>query len=131
MTHLLDTNICSMFIKRPGRLAHRFLQHNGGLCVPTIVLAELYAWAERSTASRLHGAIRDDLLEIVEVLDFDRNCAKVFGRLRADSLNRGTNVPAVDLMIGAVAITHDLTLVTNNTKHFQFIPGLRLDDWLA
>jgi tRNA(fMet)-specific endonuclease VapC len=130
MTHLLDTNICSMFIKRPGRLAHRFLQHNGGLCLSTIVLAELYAWAERSNSSRLRAAIDDDLIEIVEVLDFDCECATQFGRLRADSLNRGTSVHAVDLMIAAVALAHDLTLVMNNTRHFVTIPGLRLDDWL-
>ncbi len=130
MTHLLDTNICSVFLKRPGRLAHRFLQHNGGLCVPTIVLAELYAWAERSPSPCLRLAIEEDLIAIVDVLSFDLQCALQFGRLRADSLNRGTSVHAVDLMIAAVALTHDLTLVTNNTRHFASIPKLRLEDWL-
>jgi tRNA(fMet)-specific endonuclease VapC len=47
MTHLLDTNICSAYLKRPGGLAHRFMQHAGGLALPTIVLAELYTWAFR------------------------------------------------------------------------------------
>ena len=45
MTHLLETNICSAHMRRPGGLAHRFFQHAGGLAIPTIVLAELYAGA--------------------------------------------------------------------------------------
>jgi tRNA(fMet)-specific endonuclease VapC len=36
----------------------------------------------------------------------------------------------VDLMIGSIALLHNLTLVTHNTADFQNIPGLRLDDWL-
>ena len=42
MSHLLDTNICSAHFRRPGGLAHRFIQYVGGLYVPTIVLGELY-----------------------------------------------------------------------------------------
>jgi tRNA(fMet)-specific endonuclease VapC len=130
MTHLLDTNICSAFLKQPGRLAHRFIQHGGGLCVSTIVLGELYAWAELSPTGRRHAAIESDLLSIVDVIDFDRRCAGVFGRLRIESQRNGTNPDALDLMIAAVALEHDLTLVTHNTKHFTPIPGLRIEDWL-
>lgn len=130
MTHLLDTNICSAFLKQPGRLAHRFIQHGGGLCLSTIVLGELYAWAERSTSGRLHRLIESDLLSIAELLDFDRRAAEVFGRIRIDSKTRGTNIEPVDLMIAAVAIEQDLTLVTHNIKHFSQIPGLRVEDWL-
>jgi predicted nucleic acid-binding protein len=36
-----------------------------------------------------------------------------------------------DLMIASVALVHDLTLVTHNTKDFRHIPGLRLEDWIA
>ncbi|HET6424342.1 MAG TPA: type II toxin-antitoxin system VapC family toxin [Planctomycetaceae bacterium] len=130
MTHLLDTNICSEFLKQPGRLGHRFMQHGGGLCVSTIVLGELYAWAERSSTRRRHQAIESDLIPIVEILDFDRQSAEIFGRLRIQSQQNGTNVDAFDLMIAAVALQHDLTLVTHNVKHFAPVPGLRIEDWL-
>ena len=43
MTHLLDTNICSAHMRRPGGLAHRFFQHAGGLAISTVILAELKA----------------------------------------------------------------------------------------
>lgn len=45
-------------------------------------------------------------------------------------VRQGISVPALDLMIGSVALVHDLTLATHNTADFQNIPGIRLEDWL-
>ena len=67
----------------------------------------------------------------VGVVDFDANCARVAGRLRAELLRHGASVPPIDLLIGAVAVTYDMTLVTHNTTDFLPIPGLRLADWLT
>jgi tRNA(fMet)-specific endonuclease VapC len=75
--------------------------------------------------------IEDDLLVDVVVLDFDTACAEQFGKTRANLLRQGISVPTADLMIGSVAMVHDLTLVTHNTADFRNIPGLRLDDWLT
>ncbi len=67
----------------------------------------------------------------VSVLDFDRDCANEFGRVRIQLRRRGIEVPSVDLMIGSAALVYDLTLVTHNTADFQNIPGLRVEDWLT
>lgn len=132
MTHLLDTNICSAYLKRPGGLAHRFVQHVGGLALPTIVLAELYTWAfRRPQPAPLLRAIEQDLIPDVRLLDFDADCARRFGEERASLLAKGIVVNPVDLMIAAVALTHELTLVTHNVKHFEVIPDLQIDDWLT
>ena len=132
MTHLLDTNICSAYLRRPGGLAHRFMQHGGGLAIPTLVLAELYTWAyRRSQPDPLLRLIEDDLVPHVTVLDFDATCARQFGQMRASLLATGVVVNPVDLMIAAMARTHDLVLVTHNIKHFEVIPDLRVEDWLA
>jgi tRNA(fMet)-specific endonuclease VapC len=131
MSHLLDTNICSAHFRRPGGLAHRFIQYGGGLYVSTLVLGELYAGAYHvGNPGTLLQKI-DDLLHDVQVLDFDRDCAEQFGMVRGSLLQQGISVPTVDLMIAAVALAHNLTLVTNNTADFRNIPGLRLDDWLT
>ena len=132
MTHLLDTNICSAYLKRPGGLAHRFMQHVGGLDIPTIVLAELYTWAfRRPQPEPLLQLIEADLVSDVTVLNFDAACARQFGQMRAKLLTTGVVVNPVDLMIAAVARTHDLVLVTHSVKHFEVIPDLRIEDWLA
>jgi tRNA(fMet)-specific endonuclease VapC len=132
VSFLLDTNICSAHFKRPSGLFHRFVQHAGGLYVPTIVLGELYSWAyRRASPEKLLLALQQELLADLTVLDFDQVCALQFGQLQGQLLTRGRVVNAVDLMIASVAHVHDLTLVTHNTKHFEPVPRLRLVDWLA
>jgi tRNA(fMet)-specific endonuclease VapC len=131
MSHLLDTNICSAHLKRPSGLIHRFVQHAGRLFVPTPVVGELYTWAShRSSPQSLIDRIEYELLIDVTLLEFDKPCAIEFGRLNGSLLLNGITVNPVDLMIAATARVHDLTLVTHNTRDFQSIPGLRLEDWL-
>lgn len=131
MSHLLDTNICAAHFRRPAGLAHRFIQYGGGLFVPTVVLAELYAGAYHvPNPTPLLQRIADLLVD-VHILDFDIICAEQFGRIRGSLLQQGIAVPTADLMIAAVALAHNLTLVTHNTRDFSNIPGLRLDDWLV
>jgi tRNA(fMet)-specific endonuclease VapC len=132
VSFLLDTNIVSFHLKRPSGLTHRFVQYSGRLYVSSIALAELYVWAFRkakpsSALSAIEAMLRND----VNRLDFDDDCARKFGQLRVELIQRGVGVNPVDLLIASVALVYDLTLVTQNTADFQNIPGLRLDDWLA
>jgi len=131
MTHLLDTNICSAHMRRPGGLAHRFFQYAGGIAISTVVLAELYSGAYKHPSPSRLLALIADLLQEVAVLDFDSACAEQFGRVQGGMLQQGLAVPETDLMIASVALFHNLTLVTHNTADFQNIPNLRLDDWLT
>jgi tRNA(fMet)-specific endonuclease VapC len=132
MSFLLDSDTCSAHLKRPSGLIHRFVQYSGGLHVPTIVLAELYTWAfRRSNPAPVIQWIEQDLLPDVTVLTFDSACARKFGEVRGTLLQQGISVPTTDLMIAAVALVHNLTLVTHNTADYRHVPGLRLDDWLT
>jgi tRNA(fMet)-specific endonuclease VapC len=131
MSFLLDTNICSAHLKRPSGLMHRFVQHSGGLFIPSIVLGELYTWAyHRDSPQLVLDRIENDLLADVGLLSYDDGSAREFGRVRGGLLRKGLSVCSVDLMIAAVALAHNLTLVTHNTRDYQYIPGLRLEDWL-
>jgi tRNA(fMet)-specific endonuclease VapC len=131
MSFLLDTNIVSAHLRRPAGLSHRFIQHSGRLTVPTLVPAELYAWAYgRDNPTPVLDRIRS-LLGEVRVLTFEEDAAERFGMIQNHLLRKGITVSPVDLMIGSVALVNDLTLVTHNTKDFENIPGLRLQDWLT
>jgi tRNA(fMet)-specific endonuclease VapC len=95
------------------------------------VLAELFAWAYgRDNPASVLDRITA-LLDDVRVLGFEEDSAERFGIIQNQPLRQGISVSPVDLMIGAVALVHDLTLVTHNTRDFQDIPNLRLQDWLA
>ena len=131
MRFLLDTNICSAHMRRPGGLAHRFFQHTGQLAISTVVLAELHAGAfKHPQPARLLNLIAN-LLSEVATLDFDSECAERYGAIYGVLSQRGKHIPVADLMIASVALVHDLTLVTHNIADYRSIPGLRLEDWLT
>jgi tRNA(fMet)-specific endonuclease VapC len=131
VSFLLDTNILSHHMRGAPGLTHRFIQHSGRLAMPAVVLAELYAGAYLLKNPAPLLAQIGDLLSFIDVVDFDAACAEAFGKLRGDLQRRGLAVPPIDLLIASVAVTHNLTLVTNNTADFAHIPGLHVVDWLA
>ncbi len=132
MSFLLDTNILSSHFRRPSGLAHRFFQHSGRLYTASVALAELFVWAHnRPDPTRLLAGIDELLYQEVRVLDFDRECANEFGRLRVQLRRAGIEVPSLDLMIAFVALLYDFTVVTHNVVDFQRIPGLRVEDRLT
>ncbi len=132
MTFLLDTDHLSAHLRRPSGLAHRFFQYSGRLYTPTITLAELYVWAyRRPDPTAALESIEKMLFHEVSMLGYDDDCAKKFGKIRADLRRKGIEVPSLDLLIASVALVYDLTLVTHNTADFENIPGLRLADWLT
>lgn len=111
---------------------HRFIQYSGRLYIPTIAVGELYTWAHlRPDPLGFAARIEIDLLPDLIVLDYDIYCGREFGRVRGELLRQGITVSRLDLQIAAVALVHDLTLVTNNTRDFENIPGLTLEDWLT
>ena len=83
-----------------------------------------------SGSTRIQKGI-DELIDDLPHLDFDFDSAEIFGRIRAQSILNGKIVAAQDLMIAAVALRHDFTLVTHNTKDFASIPDLRVEDRLV
>ena len=131
MNFLIDTNICSAYIKGNHGVWSRFLTHSGGIAISVITAGELWTWAQRSKTRDAIRVAVTDLLQSMHVIEFDMEAALRFGELRAQMLDAGTPIPDMDTIIAATALLHNLTLVTNNTKDFLPVPGLKLVDWLA
>jgi tRNA(fMet)-specific endonuclease VapC len=72
-------------------------------------------------------------LQAIEVISFDDNCSVIAGRMFADLENTGQPIGRADPMIAAIAIQHDLTLITGNTTHYERLQklgySLKLDNW--
>src|SRR5580658_8093639 len=99
MSFLLDTNILSAHLRRPAGLAHRFFQYSGRLYTSSVALAELFVWAHnRPDPTKFLNAIDELLLHEVAALDYDRDCANEFGRIRIQLRRSGIEVPTVDLL---------------------------------
>lgn len=100
-------------------------------CTTAVTLAELvYGAAKRQSA-----AIAADIERVISsagaVMAFDRQAAEVYGPVRAQLEREGRPLAHPDLQIAAIALARDLTLITGNTRHFDRVPGLRVENWLA
>ncbi len=131
VSFILDTDICSAYLKGNHQVGNRMEQYGGGLHVSAITAAELFTWVLRRKAApaRLQGLL--DLLKNVALLDVNYDVSRTFGEIRACQLDRGTVTPEIDLLIAATAIHYGLTLVTHNVSDFVNVPGLQICDWLA
>ena len=131
MSFLLDTDTCSVHLKRRDGLTSRLVQHAGRLHVSIITVGELMTWARRRDAPPRRLAGIKAFLREVETLPVGENVAEAFAELRAGQLDAGRLTPSTDLWIAATAIAHGLTLVTHNTRDYEQVPGLSLADWVT
>jgi tRNA(fMet)-specific endonuclease VapC len=130
LNYLLDTNIVIYTMKnRPQRVRMRFRQHDGRMGISTITLGELVFGAERSQQVERNLADIEAMAARLELLPFDEKAAYHFGQIRAALYRMGRPIGPYDMMIAGQARSLGLTLVTNNIKAFERVPGLLLEDW--
>jgi tRNA(fMet)-specific endonuclease VapC len=132
MRYMLDTNICSYILKsHPLSIKAHFEQvGTRDLCISTVVLAELYYGAARHPKG---PAIRKEIDEFVSrlvVIPWDEIAADHYGEIRATMEKDGTPIGAMDMMIAAHARSQGATLVSNNIRHFDKVPGLHIANWV-
>jgi len=130
LRYMLDTDSVSYVLREHGRVAERVLQHTpSALCISAVALGELRFGADKRASRKLHKLI-DTFVTSITVVPFGAAEAERYGRLAATLVTRGTPIGSLDTMIAAHAMVLKVALVTNNTKHFQRIAGLRCENWL-
>ena len=129
--YLLDTNICIYVINaRPAAVLARFVEHEvDGLGISAITASELY-WGVCKSGSVRNRTTLEKFLSPLVVLDYDLGAARKYGELRAYLEQQGAPIGPLDQQIAAHALALDVTLVTNNVREFQRVPGLRLENWI-
>lgn len=132
MKYMLDTNICIYVIKhRPDSVIQRFLSNEPDeMCISAITYAELMHGVEKSQAAEKNRIAMSLFLSPITILDFDSRAAQEYGRIRAQLEKKGTPIGPMDMLIAGHAKAEDLILVTNNTREFQRVEGLKLEDWV-
>jgi tRNA(fMet)-specific endonuclease VapC len=98
----------------------------------SITLGELVYGAHRVGArgAALLERLEKTLLPNLPVLPFDTAAARRYGEVRTELEHRGLPIGDADLRIAAIALVRDFTVVTGNLRHFQRVPGLRVENWL-
>jgi tRNA(fMet)-specific endonuclease VapC len=128
---MLDTNIC-IYIQRhkPPSVLARFEALKPGQAVISVVTwGELQYGAAKSRESERVTKLLRELSSLVPVLPMPPDCGKFYGRVRADLEKSGLPIGNNDLWIAAHALASGLTLVTNNTKEFERVLPLKLENW--
>jgi tRNA(fMet)-specific endonuclease VapC len=131
LSFLLDSDICSAYLKNNPRVGNRVLQYGGRLCVSVITTGELYTWALRAKASPKRMTKVIDFIGLVTILQVDHAVAHRFGLIHAAMLDASLRRPAKEPMNAATALVHGLTMVTHNTRDYADVPALSLADWLG
>ncbi len=131
MKYLLDTNACiGVLTNRVTPLVERWkrtLPNQVRLC--SVVKAELLFGAEKSARRELVQQRLQRFFSRFKSMPFDDAAAQTYGLLRAALEKGGQPIGPNDMLIAAIALANDLTLVTHNTAEFSRVPGLSLEDW--
>lgn len=129
--YLLDTNILSDVIRSPDGLAARRIEQVGPKKIFTsiIVAAELHYGCAKKGSPRLLAKVKS-ILETIPVLPLDIPADTEYGGIRAELEAAGQPIGMNDLLIAAHAYALGLTLVTDNTREFSRLRGLKLENWL-
>ena len=131
MRYMLGTNII-VYAKnaRPEIVLKRFQQYNpGDLCISAITMAELEYGVCNSSKPKQNRLALLTFLSNIEVIPFDMEAAKVYGQIRHDLKEKGELIGANDMLIAAHAKSLGFTLITNNTREFGRVEGLKLNNW--
>lgn len=127
--YLLDTCTCISMFRNEGRVRDTLRRIGTKNCyISEITVAELYFGLAKAEDKKRK---LDDIREVQRFFRVIPAYAsfKEYGEIRYSLEHTGQRVDQFDLLIGATALHHDLTLVTSNLKHFERMQGVKIENW--
>jgi len=133
--YLFDTDVLSHVLKKrrsPSLMERLKATPQASQFTSAVNVAEIYFGVFRKEGrADLLRFYEDEIFSRLTILPFDRDSARIFGRIKAEVERKGLPRFEADLQIAAVALANNLTLVSGNTKHYTGIRGLRVENWFA
>ncbi|MGI5077294.1 type II toxin-antitoxin system VapC family toxin [Treponema maltophilum] len=130
MAYLIDTDIIIFALRGDKTVLAKFEENkNIPISISQITYAELVFGAKRSGNEQKNMLKVNRIREIYPVEELNIGIMEIFADIKAKMYSKAMRIEDMDLFIAATAIYNDLTLVTNNTKHFGNIPLLKLENW--
>lgn len=123
---LVDTNVVVAYFRGDKALPQTFAET--AVCLPWVVLGELYFGAQRAQRRQEQLAHIRDFLTTAALLFPDQHTTEQYGQIKAELAKMGRPIPDNDLWIAALARQHDLALATRD-EHFAVVPGLKTIGW--
>jgi len=127
---VLDTNTLIYFFKGEGRVADNLLERAPkDIGIPAIVLFELQVGIAKSSSPEKRTQQLAELTSVVQVLPFHQREARAAAGIRAALEQEGRSIGPYDTLIAGTALAHGAILVSRNTREFDRIDALRVEDW--
>ena len=126
---LLDTNVVIAFFNGNQAVLKRIQSEIGRIALSTLVIAELDYGAKASQKAKENIEKLHRFVDIVQVVPFDLESAKIFGTIKSKLRKLGKPTGETDALIAATAMAHKALLVTGNKRHFENIEGLKIESW--
>ena len=127
MKYLVDTDWIILHFRGNSEVARRIEELTpDGIGISVVSMGELYEGVYRASDPTRNEEALQLVLSGIDMVHIDDEVCRIYGqqrgRLRAGNADTGNN----DIWIGATAMRHDLTLLTNNRRHFERMAGLKL-----
>ena len=131
LKYMLDTNIVIYTMKnKPEVVRAAFKKHYGQMCISSVTYMELVYGAERSANPEKNLTALEGFVARMDLLAFDNSAAVHSGQIRAELALKGTPIGPHDQMIAGHARSQGLIVVTKNTKEFDRVTALRVENWV-
>ena len=124
---LLDTNVVIAFFNGNQAVLKMIQSEIGRIALSTLVVAELDYGAKASQKAKENLEKLHRFVDIVRVIPFDLECAKIFGTIKSKLRKIGKPTGETDALIAATAMAHRALLITSNKRHFENIEGLKVE----
>jgi tRNA(fMet)-specific endonuclease VapC len=131
MKYLLDTNTCVRHLNRrsPAIIEKLASLPPDEIAVCSVVKAELFYGAQKSEQPIRTFHLQQEFLNQFVSLAFDDRAADIFAQIRAKLEAAGTPIGPYDMQIAAIALVHNLIVITHNVREFGRVVGLQIEDW--
>ena len=130
MRYIVDSDILIYFLKQHPHVSKKFEATDADEIGTTIInYAELLFGAYNSAKVKQNLNYIKAFLNTISILNFIQNAAETFTQLKTNLKQSGKIIADLDLIIASICLSNDLILVTNNTKHFGRIDGLKIENW--
>ena len=128
--YVLDTDTCIYWLNGDAAVEGEILRvGTGKVAITVITECELVYGAQKSSRPDDNLGVVERLRSVLRVIHTNPEVAPVYGTTKAQLERQGRRLDDADLLIAAIARSIGATLVTNNTRHFERVPGLRLENW--
>ncbi len=130
MAYLIDTDTIIFALRGDSSVLAKFEENkNLPFSISMITYAELVFGAKRSQNEQKNMIKVNHIRDIYPIEELNEGVMEVFADIKAKMFDKAIRIEDMDLLIAATAIYNELTLVTNNTKHFENVPNLKIENW--